>query len=700
MADTTPLKDYRNIGIIAHIDAGKTTTTERILFYTGVIHKMGTVDEGNATMDWMEQEQERGITITAANTTCSWNDKRINIIDTPGHVDFTMEVERSLKVLDGAVVVLCATSGVQSQTETVWRQADRYNVPRLAFINKLDRLGASFERVLGEIHQRLGANAAAIQFPNASEDGFNAIVDVVHQRYRIYKNDLGDDMEDTEIPEHFQAKTAEFRRTLIERLADVDDIIAEKYLEEKEITTPDIKAAIRRSVVKGKFLPVMCGSSLKNKGVQLVLDAVCDYLPSPLDVPPVRGIDPATQEQITRPVDSTAPLSALVFKVATDPYVGKLFYTRIYSGTMTQGMQVYNASEQKRERLAKIVIMHANKQEIVSKASAGEIIALVGLKDTKSGNTLCDPDQKILLENMRIPEPVVSMSIEPKTKADQDKMGITLRKFLDEDPSLRVDYDHETAQTIISGMGELHLEIIIDRMKREFGLETHVGRPEVAYKEAITRKVTGVVGKHIAQSGGRGQYGHVVIDVEPASEKGQGVVFIDKIKGGSIPREYIKPVEKGIRDAALNGILAGYPVVDFTVTLVDGSYHEVDSSELAFQLAAKNALREALQKGKSVFLEPIMDVEATSPEQFMGAVLGDLNQRRAKIIDRGTRGNLNWVRCDVPLAEMFNYVNAIRSLSQGRASFSMEPAYYDEVPRFVTDKIIGARDQNLANKRR
>ena len=699
MAGVTPLKDVRNIGIIAHIDAGKTTTTERILFYAGVIHKMGTVDDGNTTMDWMEQEQERGITITAANTTCFWNKKKINIIDTPGHVDFTMEVERSLKVLDGAIVVLCATSGVQSQTETVWRQADRYNVPRVAFINKLDRLGASFERVLGEIQDRLGANAVAIQFPNAFEESFNAIIDIVEQKYHIYKNDLGDDIEVTDIPEEFKAKTEELRHTLIEKLADADDSIAEKYLDESEITVDDLKAGIRRAVVKGIFLPVLCGSSLKNKGVQLVLDSVCDYLPSPLDVPPVTGIDPATDEEVTRAPSADEPLSALVFKVATDPYVGKLFYTRIYSGVINQGAQVYNASAQKKERIAKIVVMHSNKQEIIDKAGAGEIVALVGLKASKSGNTLCDPDKKILIENMRIPEPVVSMSIEPKTKADQDKMGMTLKKFLDEDPSLRVDYDSETAQTIISGMGELHLEIIIERMKREFGLETTVGRPEVAYKETLTQKVTNIVGKHIAQSGGRGQYGHVVIDVEPAEEKGKGIEFINKIKGGAIPKEFIKPVEKGIREAALNGVLAGYPVVDFKVTLTDGSYHDVDSSELAFQLAAKRALREALQKGKSIFLEPIMDIEAVSPEEYMGAVLGDLNQRRAKIVNLGNRGNLKTARCDVPLAEMFNYVNAIRSLTQGRASFSMEPSYYDEVPRHIAEQIIGTKEEHSANKK-
>ncbi len=697
-ADATPLHDVRNIGIIAHIDAGKTTTTERILFYTGVIHKMGSVDDGNATMDWMEQEQERGITITAANTTCFWNKKKINIIDTPGHVDFTIEVERSLKVLDGAVIVLCGTSGVQSQTETVWRQADRYNVPRLAFINKLDRLGASFERVLSDVHDRLGANAAAIAFPNGTEDSFTGIVDVVLEKYVTYEDDLGVNRTLSDVPAELKDKLKQYRHTLIERLADADDEIAEKFLEEKEISVEDIKKAIRRTTIAGTFLPILCGSSLKNKGVQLVLDAVCDYLPSPLDVPPVKGIDPATKEEITRPPSAGAPLSALVFKIATDPYVGKLFFTRIYSGKIISGEGVYNSTQQVKERISKIVIMHANKQEIVPKAEAGEIVALVGIKESKSGDTLCDQEKKILLENMRIPEPVVSMSIEPKTKADQDKMGFTLKKFLDEDPSLRVHYDHETAQTIISGMGELHLEIIIDRMRREFNLETNIGRPQVAYKETITRKVEDVVGKHISQSGGRGQYGHVVINVEPAQEHGKGVEFINKIKGGAIPREFIPGVEKGIKDAASAGVLAGYPVTDIIVTLIDGSYHDVDSNELAFQLAAKFALREALQKGKSVFLEPIMDIEVVAPEEFMGAVVGDLQTRRAKIVNMGTRGKIKTARCEVPLAEMFNYANAVRSLTQGRATFSMEPAFYAEVPQYVADKIVGAHQEALGKK--
>ncbi len=695
---TKELKDCRNIGIIAHIDAGKTTTTERILFYAGVIHRMGTVDDGNATMDWMEQEQERGITITSANTTCFWKDKKINIIDTPGHVDFTIEVERSLKVLDGAVIVLCATSGVQSQSETVWRQADRYKVPRIAFINKIDRLGADFDRVVSDIVDRLGANAAPIQFPNGAGDDFKGIVDVITEKYYVYNDDKGEDITISDVPEDLKEKCAKYRNNLLEKLSDADDTIMEKFLEEKEITIDEIKAAIRRAVVKSELLPVQVGTALRNKGVQLVLDAIVDYLPSPLDVPPVVGKDPKTEEDLQRKADVTEPFSGLVFKVATDPYVGKLFYTRVYSGTLESGSTILNSTRGKKERIAKIVVMHSNKQEIAPKCEAGEIIALVGLKESKSGDTLTDEKDKIVLENMKIPEPVVSMSIEPKTKADQDKMGLTMRKFLDEDPSLRVQYDDATGQTIISGMGELHLEIIIDRMKREFNLETNIGRPEVAYKETITRKMTGITGKFVSQTGGKGQYGHVIIDIEPAEKPGDGVKFVNKIKGGAVPREYFKPVEKGIKDGALNGVLAGYPATDFTVTLVDGSYHEVDSSEMAFQMAAKLALKDGLKQGKSVFQEPIMDIELTAPEEFMGTVLGDLNTRRAKIVNLGTRGNLKTARCEVPLAEMFNYANAIRSLTQGRASFSMEPAFYAEVPQYVADKIIGAREAVASKK--
>ncbi len=692
------LKDCRNIGIIAHIDAGKTTTTERILFYAGVIHKMGTVDEGNATMDWMAQEQERGITITSANTTCFWNDKRINIIDTPGHVDFTIEVERSLKVLDGAIVVLCATSGVQSQTETVWRQAERYQVPRIAFINKIDRLGANYENVITQIRERLGMNAAPIQILDGNEEDFKGIVDIIERKHYSYTDEQGSNIVASDIPDHLKEKVEEARHSMLERLSDADDMIMEKFLEEQEISNAEIKEAIRKSVIANTFMPVLIGTALRNRGVQLLLNAACDYLPSPLDVPPILGINPKTEEEEQRETDAKAPFSALVFKVATDPYVGKLFYARVYSGTIASGEPVYNPISKSKERIAKIVVMHSNKQEIAPRASAGEIVALVGLKNSKSGDTLCDVNHHIVIENMRIPEPVVSMSIEPKTKADQDKMGLTLRKFLDEDPSLRVAYDQDTAQTIISGMGELHLEIIIDRMKREFNLETNIGRPQVAYKETIKGKASGIPGKFISQSGGRGQYGHVVIDVEPAEKRGDGIVFVDKIRGGAIPREYIPAVKKGIDSGALNGILAGYPVTDITVTLVDGSFHEVDSSELAFQLAAKIALKEALAKGRSVFLEPIMDLELTSPEEFMSSLLGDLNTRRAKIVNLGTQGTLKTARCEVPLAEMFNYANTSRSLTQGRSSFSMEPAFYDEVPKYVADKIIGAREATLVKK--
>jgi elongation factor G len=699
MVDKYALKDYRNFGIIAHIDAGKTTTTERVLYYTGAIHKMGTVDEGNAVMDWMEQEQERGITITSANTTCYWKGKRLNIIDTPGHVDFTVEVERSLKVLDGAVVVLCATSGVQSQTETVWRQADRYKVPRIAFINKIDRLGSDFSRVVGQIRERLGANAAPIQIPDGHEDKFAGLIDLIEMKYRRYETDDGTKFSEEEVPEHLKEKALEARHQMLERLADADDAIMEKFLEDQEMSVEEIKAGMRRAVCAIKFLPVLTGTALRNKGVQFVLDAVVDFLPSPLDVPPVAGHAPNDMEkELSRKADAREPFAALVFKVATDPYVGKLFYTRIYSGTLNSGATVLNTSSGTKERISKIVLMQSNKQEILPKAEAGDIVALVGLKDSKTGHTLCDPDHKILLESMKVPEPVVSMSIEPKTKADSDKLGLVLKKFLDEDPSLQVKYDAETAQTIISGMGELHLEIIVDRMRREFNLEADVGRPEVAYKETITQPVRDVHGKFISQTGGRGQYGHVVVHVEPAEKKGDGFVFLNEIKGGTIPREYIKPVEKGLREGLNSGVIAGYPVTDIKVILFDGSYHEVDSSELAFQMAAKEALKIALRQGRPVLLEPIMDVELVSPEEFMGAVMGDINTRRAQIVHTGMTGSLKTCRCNVPLAEMFNYVNAIRSLSQGRASFTMEPSYYDIVPQFVTDKIIGARTTVLNKK--
>ncbi|HOW35946.1 MAG TPA: elongation factor G [Candidatus Omnitrophota bacterium] len=691
MAKKAPLEMVRNIGVIAHIDAGKTTTTERFLYYTGVIHKIGDIDEGTTTMDWMPQEQERGITITSASTTCFWGDYQINIIDTPGHVDFTVEVERSLKVLDGAVVVLCASSGVQPQTETVWRQADRYKVPRIAFINKMDRMGADFDHVLEQMYDRLGAHAAPIQIPYGQAEDFKGIIDLINEKLITYTDAEGLEIVRQEIPADWKEKVKKYRHDLIEKVAEIDDAMMDSFVHGKEISVEDIMFAIRRGVIKNEFIPVLCGTSLRNRGVQMVIDAVCDYLPSPLEVPAITGKEPKTGEHIERLADENEPLSALVFKLALDPYVGKLFYTRIYSGKIISGSTVYNATKRTKERIAKIVWMHANKQEIVDQATAGDIIALVGLKDSKTGDTLCEQDTPIILESMRMPEPVVSMAIEPKTKADQDKIGMTLKKFADEDPSFRFKYNTETAETIISGMGELHLDIIVDRMRREFNLEANVGRPQVAYKETITRKVEGVTGKYIMQSGGKGQYGHVIIDVAPAEEKGKGVEFIDKIRGGSIPREFIKPCEEGIRTAALNGVLGSYPVTDIVVTLVDGSYHDVDSSELAFQLAAKYALHDALRLGKPVFLEPIMDIEVTVPDDFMGQVIGDLNTRRAKIVSMGTRGKLKTARCEVPLAEMFNYANAVRSLSQGRATFSMEPAFYAEVPGHVAEKIIGKK---------
>ncbi len=694
------LKDTRNIGIIAHIDAGKTTMTERILYYAGVIHKMGTVDQGNAIMDWMAQEQERGITITSANTTCFWNKKRINIIDTPGHVDFTVEVERSLKVLDGAVVVLCATSGVQAQTETVWRQADRYHVPRIFFINKIDRLGADSQRVIREIHDRLGANAAAIQFPDGAENDFKGIVDVINRQYIVYTDEDGMKFEKQEIPEALKEKAGQLRQTLLERLAEADEEIMEHVVGKKEISVEQIQAAIRRGVRKNCFFPVLVGTALHNRGIQFVLDAVVDYLPSPLEVPSITGRDPKSEEEteVERKTSPTEPLSALVFKVASDSYVGKLFYTRIYSGVLKSGETVYNTSRRKKERIAKIVVMHSNKQEIAKEAAAGSIVALIGLKETKSGDTISDEKDQIIIGRMNIPEPVVSMAISPKSKGDQNKMGEILHKFLDEDPSLQSRYDEETGQTILSGMGELHLDIIVDRMKREHDLNIDIGRPQVAYRETITEKAEKIEGKYVSQTGGRGQYGHCVINVDPAEAPGKGIEFIDKIKGGVIPQEYIPSIKKGIAAQSQKGVLAQYPVTDFTVTLIDGSFHEVDSSDIAFQTAAKRALIEAFKQGECVFLEPIMTVDCAMPEEFNGAVVGDLNSRRAKIIDMGVQGKLKTVKCEVPLSEMFNYANSLRSLSQGRASFSMEPAFYAPVPRNIQEKIVQDREEAKKEK--
>ena len=685
--DKVPLEKIRNIGIIAHIDAGKTTTSERILFYTGRNYKLGEVHEGTATMDWMVQEQERGITITAAATTCIWKDAHINLIDTPGHVDFTIEVERSLKVLDGAVVVFCAVGGVEPQSETVWRQADRYGVPRIAFINKMDRTGANFLETIDQMHKRLGTNAAPIQLPFGKDAEFKGIIDLVEKKLIFYKDDLGKDSEIREIPAEVLPEVEKQRTVMLERLAEVDDRIMEDYLHGKEIPVGELKAAIRKSVIANKFVPVLCGASFKNKGVQLVLDAVKDYLPSPLDLPPIKGTNPETGEFEEIKASEKAPFCALCFKVASDPYVGKLNYIRVYSGVLASGTYIYNASKRARERVTKIVKMHANHQEVVESVSCGEIAAAVGLKETKTGETLCTENNQILIEAMRFPEPVIQQAIEPASKDAQEKLGLALHKLEDEDPSFRVTYNQETGQTLIAGMGQLHLEIIIDRILREFNVEAQVGQPQVAYRETLTKKVRSV-GKFISQSGGRGQYGHCVIEMEPQETPGTGITFEDKIKSGSIPREFIPAVKQGVFGAAKSGVLAGYPVTDVKVFLVDGSFHEVDSSELAFQMAGSLAFNDGLKKAHPILLEPIMDMEVVVPEEFMGQVIGDLSSRRAKIISLAQRLNLRTIRANIPLAEVFNYATIIRSLTQGRASYTMEPSFYSEVPAHIAEKIV------------
>jgi elongation factor G len=682
-----PLEKLRNIGIIAHIDAGKTTTTERILFFTGRTYKIGQVDDGTATMDWMVQEQERGITITSAATTCTWKDKHINIIDTPGHVDFTVEVERSLKVLDGAVIVFCAVGGVEPQSETVWRQADRYSVPRIAFVNKMDRTGCDFMETLDQMRKRLGAHCSAIQLPYGKEDTFKGVVDLVEQKMYLYKDDTGKEFDTVPVPAEMTADVEKYRAELIEKLAEVDDKMLEKYLRQQEVSVPEIKESIRGAVVTNKFIPVLCGASFRNKGVQMLLDAVVDYLPSPLDVPPIKGTDPETGEFEEIVASDKAPFCALCFKIATDPFVGKINYIRVYSGTLNSGTYIYNATKRVRERITKLVKMHANRQEIVESLFTGDIAAAVGLKDTKTGDTLCTENSHILLEAMRFPEPVIQQAIEPKTKNDQEKLGLALHKLLEEDPSFRVIYNHETGQTVMSGMGQLHLEVISDRILREFNVQVQVGMPEVAYRETIKKKVH-VSGKFIQQSGGRGQYGHVVIELEPQETPGTGVTFENKIKGGSIPQEFIPSVKQGIMETAKSGVLASYPVTDIKVTLVDGSYHDVDSSELAFKMAAGMALTDGLRKAHSVLLEPIMDMEITAPEEFMGTVIGDLSSRRAKIISITPRANVRAIRVDVPLAEIFNYATVMRSLTQGRASYTMEPSFYTEVPSHISEKIV------------
>jgi len=681
-----PLDKLRNIGIIAHIDAGKTTTSERILFYTGKTYKIGEVHDGAATMDWMVQEQERGITITAACTTCKWGDFTINIIDTPGHVDFTIEVERSLKVLDGAVVVFCGVGGVEPQSETVWRQADRYSVPRIAFVNKMDRIGSNFFETIDQMHKKLGTNAAAIQMPYNQGDTLVGIIDLINKRMIVYKDELGAEFESKDVPEELMPEFNKQYEIMVEKIAEADDKIMDCFVHGKKISASEIKEAIRRTVVQNKFVPVLCGSAFKNKGIQLLLDAVCDYLPSPMDVPPIKGTKPDSGEFEEIIASDKAPFCALCFKVATDPYVGKINYIRVYAGRLSAGDYVYNASKRTEERVTKLVRMHANHQEVIDKVHTGDIIAAVGLKTTKTGDSLCQESNPILIESMRFPEPVIQQAIEPKTKLDQEKLGMALHKLAEEDPSFKVSYNQETGETIIAGMGQLHLEIVIDRIMREFNVAAQVGSPQVAYRETITKKVT-CSGKFVQQSGGHGQYGHVVLEMEPQEVPGTGNTFEDKIKSGAIPREFIPSVKQGVMGSAKSGMLAGYPVTDVKITLVDGSFHDVDSSELAFQMAAAIAFNECLKKGNSILLEPIMDMEIVVPEEYMGTIIGDLNSRRAKIVSLTQRVNVRAIRAYVPLSEMFNYATISRSLTQGRASYTMEPSFYSEVPSHISEKI-------------
>ena len=683
-----PLEKYRNIGIIAHIDAGKTTTTERILFYTGKTYRLGSVDEGNTVTDWMEQERERGITIVSAAVSAEWKGYQINIIDTPGHIDFTAEVQRSLRVLDGGIVVFDAVQGVEPQSETVWRQADRYGVPRICFVNKMDRVGASYERSIESIRERLGANPVAVQVPIGAESEFRGVVDLFTEKAIVWVDDLGKKPEVKEVPPELRDEVEAARERMIEQIAETDDDLTMKYLEGEEMSVEELKAALRRAVIRGDLTPVYCGSSLKNKGVQPLLDAVVDFLPSPLDIAEVRGTNPNTGEEITRPPSDDAPLSALVFKIVTDPYVGRLAYFRVYSGKITQGAQVYNATRGKRERIGRLLRMYADRREDVTEVMAGDIGAVLGLKNSFTGDTLCDMSNPIVLESISFPEPVISIAIEPKSTADQDKLSQALHKLSEEDPTFRVRTDEQTGQTIVSGMGELHLEILVDRLKREFNVKANVGRPRVAYRESITREVPKVEGRFVKQTGGRGQYGHVVISMEPA-EPGEGIVFEDAIVGGVIPKDFIPAVEKGIREAAEAGVLAGYPVTDVKVRLYDGSYHEVDSSEMAFKVAATMAFREGVKRGKPVLLEPVMRVEVTVPEEYIGDVMGQLSSRRGEIQGMEQRpGNTRAVRAMVPLAEMFGYATQLRSATQGRGAFTMEFDHYAQVPENVAKAII------------
>ncbi|CAI3371174.1 elongation factor G [Enterococcus cecorum] len=686
MARAFSLENTRNIGIMAHIDAGKTTATERILYYTGKIHKIGETHEGASQMDWMEQEQERGITITSAATTAQWKGHRINIIDTPGHVDFTVEVERSLRVLDGAVTVLDAQSGVEPQTETVWRQATTYGVPRIVFANKMDKIGADFLYSVRTLHDRLQANAHPIQLPIGAEDSFTGIIDLVKMKAEIYTNDLGTEIEETEIPEEYRELAEEWREKLVEAVAETDEELTMKYLEGEEITEQELKEGIRRATTAVEFYPVLCGSAFKNKGVQLLLDAVIDYLPSPLDIPAIKGIDPKTDEEVTRPADDSAPFSALAFKVMTDPFVGRLTFFRVYSGVLESGSYVQNATKGKRERVGRILQMHANSRSEISEVYAGDIAAAVGLKDTTTGDTLCDENNLVILESMEFPEPVIQVAIEPKSKADQDKMSIALQKLSEEDPTFRAETNQETGETIIAGMGELHLDIIVDRMRREFKVEANVGAPQVSYRETF-RSATQAEGKFVRQSGGKGQYGHVWIEFTP-NEEGAGFEFENAIVGGVVPREYIPAVEVGLKDAMENGVLAGYPMVDIKAKLYDGSYHDVDSSETAFRVAASMALRAAAKKANPVILEPIMAVEVVVPEEYLGDVMGHVTARRGRVEGMEARNNSQVVRAMVPLAEMFGYATTLRSATQGRGVFTMTFDHYEDVPKSVQEEII------------
>ena len=688
MARDYPLEKTRNIGIIAHIDAGKTTTTERILFYTKKIHKIGEVHEGAATMDWMVQEQERGITITSAATTCFWDDHRINIIDTPGHVDFTAEVERALRVLDGGVVVFDGVAGVEPQSETVWRQANKYSVPRICFVNKMDRIGADFWRCVDMIVERLGANPLPIQMPIGRESDFKGYIDLLMQKAVLYTDDLGTTSQQVEIPADMQAEFEQQREKLVERVAESDEELTMKYLEGEEISQEELVAALRKATIAGTLVPVLCGSSLKNKGVQAMLDAVVTYLPSPLDIPAPVGTDPDTGEQITRAVDDNAPFSALVFKIVSDPFVGRLSYLRVYSGTMTKGGSMENTTKGKTERIGRLLRMHANHREDIDEIRAGDICAAVGLRNTFTGDTLADPEKPIVLESIQFPEPVIYQAVEPKTRSDQEKMGIALGKLAEEDPTFRVRTDEESGQTVISGMGELHLDILIDRLFREFKVEANVGRPQVSYRETIT-KVASAQGKHVRQTGGHGQYGDVWLKVEP--NEGKGFEFVNAIVGGVVPKEYIKPVENGARETLENGIIAGFPMINVKVTLYDGSYHDVDSSEMAFKTAGSIGVKNAVAKAAPILLEPMMKVEVTTSEDFYGDVIGDLNRRRGIIQGMESRGATSVVRGFVPLSEMFGYVNDLRSMTSGRASYTMEFSHYDPVPKNLAEEIITKR---------